>query len=501
MRSSEPRLRPTMAAVALLASVAAAAGIGVPATYGAHVAVDEPQYLLTAESLGSDGDLNIADELDAEEWRTYHRTDLPEQTRALERGRRVSPHDPVLPLLLSPGVRLAGWVGAKLALAGLAGLLAALTLATAVRRCGARVGPAALVVAVFSGSAPLAVYGQQVYPELPAALAVMVAVAALLPPGERLDGRVAGRRTGGRDTPISTGAVILAGAMIVVLPWLAVKYVPIAGVLAAAALLRLWWGGRRAAAAGLAGGLLAAGLFYLAAHQALYGGWTVYAAGDHFVRRGELSAVGFAPDYLGRARRLVGLLVDRDFGLAAWQPAWLLAVPALAALGRSALGGGAAKAEPQARFRARLLVGLVAAGWLTATFVALTMHGWWFPGRQVVVILPCGVLAVAVWAGSARRLGLTAALGLIGVGTYAWLLVRGYVGALTWVVGSPEHAGPWRTLWSVLAPDGRSVALRDQALGVVWLLALMLVGWWGARAAGTETATHRTRSRRSGSAR
>ena len=115
-----------------------------------------------------------------------------------------------------------------------------------------------------------------------------------------------------------------------------------------------------------------------------------YAAGDHFVG-GELSVVGTEPDYLGRSRQLLGLLVDRGFGLAAWQPAWLLAVPAVAALARRRPPGWGALALP------------LAAGWLVATFVALTMQGWWFAGRQVVVVLPLAALAVAWWTGRDRR--------------------------------------------------------------------------------------------------
>ena len=41
-----------------------------------------------------------------------------------------------------------------------------------------------------------------------------------------------------------------------------------------------------------------------------------------------------------------------------------------------------------------------------ATFVALTMQGWWFPGRQLVVVLPAAVLAIAWWArGGGRAAG------------------------------------------------------------------------------------------------
>ncbi len=58
-------------------------GIAVRGTFGAHVAVDEPQYLLSATSLWEDLDLDISDELADERWRTYHRSRLPEQTELL----------------------------------------------------------------------------------------------------------------------------------------------------------------------------------------------------------------------------------------------------------------------------------------------------------------------------------------------------------------------------------------------------------------------------------
>ena len=43
-----------------------------PATYGGRVTADEPQYLLSATSLGEDVDLDIADEIAAERYRTFH---------------------------------------------------------------------------------------------------------------------------------------------------------------------------------------------------------------------------------------------------------------------------------------------------------------------------------------------------------------------------------------------------------------------------------------------
>ena len=59
--------------------------------------------------------------------------------------------------------------------------------------------------------------------------------------------------------------------------------------------------------------------------------------------------IGSHPDYFGRSRRLVGLFVDRDFGIAAWQPAWLLLIPALGALAGRRPSGGAALALPSPR--------------------------------------------------------------------------------------------------------------------------------------------------------
>src|SRR5215218_2278921 len=305
-----------MLVVGLLAVVAAAAGIVVPATHGTRTTADEPQYLLTAISLAEDGDLDIADELADGRWRPFHALPLPEQTEPLADGRRLSPHDPLLPLLLAGPVAAGGWVGAKLAMTAMAGLLAALALWTAVRRLDVPVATAALAVGVFACSPPLAVYGSQVYPELPAALAVLAAAAALVSPA------APGRR-----------ATLVVGGAVVALPWLGVKYAPVAAAIALVACWRLARAGQGRRALALAGSLAAAGVAFLVLHRWWYGGWTPYAAGDHFVG-GELSVVGTEPDYLGRSRRLLGLLVGRGFGLAAWQPAWLLAVPAMAALAR-----------------------------------------------------------------------------------------------------------------------------------------------------------------------
>src|SRR5215217_1817274 len=441
-----------MVVVGLVAFAAAAAGILVPATHGTRTTADEPQYLLTAISLAEDHDLDIADELAEGRWRPFHALPLPEQTEPLAGGRRLSPHDPLLPLLLAGPVAAGGWVGAKLAMAAMAGLLAALALWTAVRRLGVPVAAAALAVGVFACSPPLAVYGSQVYPELPAALAVLAAATALLSPA----------------APTRWGTLVV-GAAVAALPWLGVKYAPVGAALAAVACWRLARAGQGRRALALAGSLAAAGVAFLVLHRWWYGGWTPYAAGDHFVR-GELTVVGAEPDYLGRSRRLVGLLVDRGFGLAAWQPAWLLAVPAVAALARRRPPGWAAVAAP------------LAAGWLVATFIALTMQGWWFGGRQVVVVLPLAVLAVAWWTG--RDIGrplLLAVAGGVGVLAHLWLVLDGAAGRVTWAVDPMATTDPLYRAWRLLLPDYLAMSWRTWVLHGAWLVALAA---WAAVAAG-----------------
>lgn len=454
------RERALLAGVALVVAVVVASGAAARATYGARTTADEPHYLLTAISLAEDRDLDIADERATLRYLEFHELALPQQAVVQASGRQVAPHDPLLPALLAAPVAVAGWVGAKLAMAALAGALAAAMAWVAVHRLGVRLMLACATAVIACLSPPLAVYATQVYPELPAALAVTIAVAAITGAPRR-------------------ATVVLAGLAIVALPWLSVKYLAPAAALAVVAVVRWWRAGARHATVALAAGLGGAGVAYLAAHHAWYGGWTAYAAGSHFVD-GELTVVG-SPDYAGRSVRLVGLLTDRDFGLVVWQPAWLLVVPALAALVRRRPPGTLAIVLP------------LAAGWLVASFVALTMQGWWWPGRQTVVVLPLAVLAVAWWLGAAvegalvmpaaraRRLVRVAmALGAAGVVAFGFLVVESATGRLTWIIDPARTLDPVVRALRPLLPDlrrgGAGTALR-QLVWSVGLGAMAVFGW------------------------
>jgi hypothetical protein len=392
-----------LVAVAIVTFVAALPAVGARATYGARVTADEPQYLLTALSIGEDLDLDISDELDTERFRTFHEVGLNTQTIDLdEDGQRISPHDPLLPIVLALPMRLGGWRAAKVALAALAALTAAATAWTAHARYAVGRRAALLVTAGFFCAPPLTGYATQVYPEMPAALAVSLGA-------DRR--RSAGGGGTDRRRPVAIGGV-----------------------------------------------LIVAGAAYLIVHQRVYGGWTVYAAGDHFVD-GELLVVGDNPNYPGRSRRLIGLLIDRQFGLIPWAPAYLLLVPAVVAAARRRASGH------------RLLLPVLGTGWAVATWIALTMHGWWSPGRQVVVVLPAAVVLIAQLVDSHRRLQAAAVAGsVVGALSWLWLVFEASTGRRTLVVDFFETANPWYRAWSPLFPDHQRIEPVDWALTGAWSL-------------------------------
>ena len=453
------KLRIAMAAAAGVAVGAAVLGIGVRATDGGAAAVDEPQYVLTALSLWEDGDLDISDELGERRYREFFAAELPVQTSELPDGRQLSPHDALLPLLLAAPVGLAGWVGAKVAMSLLAGILAALLVWVAVRRLNVPVVVASVGVALAMASPPLAVYAHQLYPEIPAALAVLAGVAFA-------------------TAPMRPSTLIGSAAAVTALPWLGVKYVPVAAALTAVVLVRLMRERRAGVAAALAAGLMLSGAVYLLAHRVIWGGWTVYATGDHFEQSGEFSVVGLEPDYLGRSLRLIALLSDRAYGLVAWQPAWLLAVPALGAL--LAWRGNALPGQLRAAVAAPLL-----AGWAVATWLALTMHGFWWPGRQLVVVLPVAALVVLWWLGRVVPEWQPVALlfAAAGVVHFGALLIDGWAGDFTWVMSFDQVDDPLYRVFRLILPDYSAQGPGFWPLHLVWVAIVVVLLYVGARTA------------------
>ena len=456
-------LRRVSLIVALVAAATAAVGIPARTTHNAQVSIDEPQYLMTAISLGEDFDLDVSDEIAEKRYLSFHEVGLNTQTIDLnEDGQRISPHDPLLPAILALPMRAGGWVAARATLAVIAGLLAATTLWVAVRRFSVPVLTGGWVVGALSATPPLTAYGSQIYPELPAALALMVAV-----------GAATGLQSGSNSPPRIRVVVALVMAL-TALPWLSVKYVPLTAAVAALALWRLWRDNRKRILFAGSVALMAMGLLYIVFHLRVYGGWTVYAAGDHFVD-GEFGVVGFNPDYWGRSRRLVGLLVDRPYGLAAWSPAWLALAPALGVLLSRRPNGWSLLALP------------LAAGWATATWVALTMHGWWWPGRQVVVILPLVVVTIAIAIERARRLLITLVVTAgVGAAGWIWVAIEASTGRRALAVDVTETSWPGYRWFSLLLPDLHRGSTTDIWWAACWAAVLMAAALTAARRASVQ---------------
>jgi len=440
---------------ALLTMAVAVFGVAARSTYGAQTSSDEPQYLITALSLAEDFDLDISDELDRRAFEPFHEISLNTQTFDLtESGQRISPHDPLLPLIAAPAMWVGGWVGVRILLVAVGGLVAALTTWTAIRRFGVAPGPGLIGVGSMMVGAPIAAYSTQVFPEIIAAFCVAALAAA-----------------GSVDQPRRGHAAIVVAATIA-LPWLSIKYALTAAAAVAVIGWRWWRAGDRRTIVVSTAVLAVAGVVYLVVHQRIYGGWTVYSSGDHFIDDGEFAVVGTDPDYWGRSRRLAGLLVDRRYGLIPWAPIWLLAPSALAWF------------VARRRSNRLLLVAPIAAGWGTATFVALTMHGWWSPGRQIVVIVPLVAIALAVFVADVHPLRWVAVvLGASGASNWVWLGIEATTDRRVLIVDFYETSAPVYRILSPLFAQGWPRTSDADAVLAVWSVVLVgsmvLAGWFG----------------------
>jgi hypothetical protein len=140
---------------------------------------DEPHYLLITQSLARDGDLDLSNNYQNRDYEAfYHRGEL--QPQALEHvldGKRYSHHPVGTALLMLPGFKLAGRMGAAITMALLAALTLFLTLFF-LEKTGAERLPLQAVGVVGLFSSPLFLFSGLIFPEIPTAC--LVATALLL---------------------------------------------------------------------------------------------------------------------------------------------------------------------------------------------------------------------------------------------------------------------------------------------------------------------------------
>jgi hypothetical protein len=420
------------AALWLLLFAAYAATLGLDAFGDSDYAGDEPHYLLAAESLVADGDVDVRNQYAARAYEDFYPYDLDRHGEDTE-GRLNEPHGLGFPLLIAPAYALGGADGVELFLAAIAALSVTLAYRLALRVVP---DPWALAAALAVGlSPPFLAYGTAVYPELSAGAAL--AGAALL--ALRLD-----------DRP-SRGDAFGCFALLGMLPWLGTKFVPAGLVIGFLAVRSLWRVRRRTLAIGSVELSLFSVALYVGLNEALYGGPTPYAAD---VGEETATDAAFPGGYVERAYRLVALFIDREYGLLRWAPVFVLAFAGLWLLWRSHRNR-LARAVPALRgieLTGGLCAAVLGAQLAVAGFLAPTMFGFWFPPRHLLAALPLAIPLVAWGLRHAPRVG--TALAVLTLAGSVWLYVDARSGGEL-VTDRPDAPfGPLVELFPLFEPDG-----------------------------------------------
>jgi hypothetical protein len=430
--SPPPLMRRTLALWLLLFGVYAAT-VGVDAFGDSDYGGDEPHYLLAAESLLDDRDLDVNDEYAARAYEEFYPYELDRHGEETE-GRLNEPHGIGFPLLILPAYAAGGAHGVELFLAAVAALALALAYRLALRVVP---DPWAAGAALVAGlSPPFIAYGSAVYPELSAGAAL--AGAALL--ALRLEERP--------GLPGAFGCFALLGA----LPWLGTKFVLPGLVIGLFAARALWRTRRRTLAVGAVELSLFSVAVMVGVNEALYGGPTPYSAE---VPGESATNASFPAGYLERVYRLVALFLDREYGLLRWAPVFALTFAGLWWLWRSLrdrLGRGVPGVREIER-AAGLCAAALGAQLVVAAFLAPTMFGFWFPPRHLLASLPLAVPLVAWGARHTPRLGI--ALSAVTLAASVWLYVDVRWAGGSFVTERPDAPfGPLEDAFPLFGPDG-----------------------------------------------
>jgi hypothetical protein len=425
--------------------------IGIEAFDGHRYGDDEPHYLLTAESIVSDRDVDLTDEYRTRAYADFYDGTLDIHGTATN-GRIAEPDGLGFPVLIAPAYALGGPVGVELFLAAIAALGFVLAMPLARR----------LVPEPWATAAPLAValsppalaYSTAIFPEVVAG--TILAGACLL-------------ALKVRDRPRLRTALV-AGGLLAVLPWLSPAYL-VPGLVVGFAMTR-WLRRRHAGVGGIMAleVVLFSTVLYISINDRLYGGFTPYAA----LAPGEYRPdADFPGGYLDRAPRLVALWLDSGYGLLRWAPFLALALYAVWVLWRSRREhvARAIAERVDVEVAAGLLLLVAGATLLTAVFLSPRAFGDWFPGRHLIPALPLLGALAALGMRHARRVG--TALAALTVGAGAWLYVALRLGHGTWT--SPPQEIPLGPLRELL-PDWRADEVWPGVLGIAIGVALIVLG-------------------------
>lgn len=420
----------------LLLSGAYAFSIDIRASRGAEITGDEPFYLLTTQSLLRDGDFDLRNQYAEETYRSFfdHPDGLWQQSVPAESGAILSPHNPGLSVYLLPGFWAGGLRGAQVQLLLTSAFAFALTfvLATNVSH---RPLTAWLCTACVGLAATPFVYATEIYPEMPAAALLVAALLAI------------SRQPSVVGTAVTV--VLLSG-----LPWLGIKYAPLAAVAGGIAWWRMTWR-QRGVLAALA---VPSAVAYAWAHLALFGALTPYSVGTVHAGLSTSDVLESHLSFGDRAYRLYGIFLDRRFGIGRWAPVLLVAVAGCPLL--------------VTRRPAGLLAGAMIVIQLgMAAFVAITMMGWWFPGRTMATVVPLFALPLTLFVGRFGRPAavVTGAAAAYSLAVTAALAQAGHAGDIVIAVDPFELGSPVYRWASPLFPQFTAWTVETYALTGLWL--------------------------------
>lgn len=400
---------------------------------------DEPHYLMVAESLLRDGDVSLESDYREQRYASFHDVPLEPHFRVRGRGGEVySLHALGLSVLVLPAWAVAGYAGVTVFMALLAALLVREIHALSYELSG-REDAAFATAVVCALSPPLLPYAGLVFTEVPAALLLTFAL----------------RR--GRSAAGSLATALAVGLAVAALPWLNVRYAPLAVI---ALVHALWRTPRLNRVAALLAPAVVSALALTLYHHALYGFWDptrVYGRRPEFAWSTLLEGVP-------------GLLFDQEFGLLVHAPVLVLALPGLLLL-----------------LRRDLRLGVSA---LAAVAVVIGVAGSWHmwrggfnpAGRFLVPIVPVLLAGVAlVWS----RRGSTVGAALL-VGWGIWIGIGGALEPQL-VHRDREDTAPFFRVfsgareWTGLLPGYVLEHPDRHRLAGVWAAALLLAVPWRAR--------------------
>ncbi len=345
---------------------------------------DEPHYLVVTQSLLTDHDLAIANNHARGDYLAYYQGALKPDYRVAGRdGVIYSVHPVGVSALIAPAFAVGGYRAAAAFIAMLAAAAMAAAWQWAAQVSGSRTGASIGWLAV-AASAPFVLHSFAIYPECPAALALILAL-------------VPGARTGG------AGRSVMRGLALGALPWLGTKYAPMAAV---ALGLLLWRSTRRdriAMATPFALSCVAWCGFF----------WWLYGTPSPTAPYGAAHQMSLSNLMAG----LPGLFADQEYGVLPYAPALGLAVAGWWGLWRR---------TPDGRWQTLLTALPLLVLALTTGAFALWWGGSAPPGRELVAALPPLAVPIAwLWQRCGARSVQRASL--------EWLAILGAVATVTLV--------------------------------------------------------------------